>query len=221
MPSHQTAFKRFSVGPLETNCYLVWDSESNSAALIDPGSFPNELSEAIGAASLRVEWIVNTHCHFDHTAGNSAAKDSLGAPLAIHELDLSGLERMHVSAAEFMPGLMVPQSPKPDRLLREGDTLRLGDSELKVVHTPGHSPGSISLVSEGIVFSGDTLFAGGVGRTDLTGGDWEVLMRSLSEKLMALPDDTLVLPGHGPGTTIGRERIANPFVREALRTARG
>jgi hydroxyacylglutathione hydrolase len=222
--SHRTigrlAIDRFSVGPLETNCYLAWDQQLRSAVLIDPGSFTSQLADGIAAEALEVEWILDTHCHFDHTAGNSAAKEALGARLAIHELDLAGLEGMHISAASFMPGLDVPESPNPDRLLKDGDAVTLGGVELTVMHTPGHSPGSISLVRESVIFSGDTLFSGGVGRTDLTGGDWEALMQSLAA-LMRLPDETLVLPGHGPETTIGRERVTNPFVGEALAAIRG
>jgi hydroxyacylglutathione hydrolase len=215
----QVGFERFCVGPLQTNCYLAWDENTRRAVLIDPGDFPNQITAVIRASSLEVVWIANTHCHFDHTAGNKAAQEALCAPLAIHELDLPCLERMHLSAESFMPGAGVSPSPKPDRLLSEGDSFDLGGSELRVVHTPGHTPGSICLATEGMVFSGDTLFAGGVGRTDLGGGDWGALMNSLSEKLMRLPDDTLVVPGHGPETTIGEERRRNPFVREALATA--
>ena len=205
----------YTCGPFATNTFLLLDDEGKSCLLVDPGLECEELIERIVARRLRVVAIVNTHGHVDHGFGNGLAVRRLGAPLWAHAGDLPLLERLPKQAATF--GFDAPESPRPARLLQDGDRIELGGESLLVLHTPGHSPGGICLLYEGkgdpFVVVGDTLFAGSIGRTDLWGGDFDQLARSIREKLYVLPDETVVLTGHGPETTIGEERRTNPFVR--------
>jgi len=160
---------------------------------------------------------VATHTHFDHVLGVTELKTQTGAPFLIHKDDLETLEAMQERVRMFF-GLKVPAPPKVDGFLKEGDSVNFGDERLNILHTPGHSPGSISLVGDGYVITGDALFNQSIGRTDLPGGDFDTLINSIKSKLFALPDDTMVYPGHGSETSIGDERLANPFVgRMALR----
>jgi len=192
--------KMFTVGLLAANCYLVGDKEAGEAVVIDPG-FEGE-SEAkmvfneIARSRLKVKFIVNTHGHSDHIGGNRVTKEYYGAPILIHEQDFSLLS-----------------NPPADRKLRDGEVIEVGDVKLRVVHTPGHSKGSIVLLGSDEVFSGDTLFAGSIGRYDLPGGSLDELVNSLKSKLLTLPDRFRVYPGHGPVSTIGEERRSNPFLR--------
>ncbi|MGE5508972.1 MAG: MBL fold metallo-hydrolase [Chitinophagales bacterium] len=188
------AVQAVSVGPLGTNCYLVTDRAAGETLVVDPGDEGAALLERIRALNSRVVAIVNTHGHWDHTGANAALRQATGAPLLIHEADASWLD-----------------SP-PDRFLREGEELAVGSFRLKVIHTPGHTRGGLCLYTEGALFSGDTLFAESVGRTDLPGGSFVELVASIREKLFALPDETVVYPGHGPATSIGDEKSLNPYV---------
>lgn len=204
-------FEHRVVGPLECNCYVVGDARTRHAVVIDPGGDAAELARVISERSLVVVAIVATHAHFDHVAAGGELKEATGAPFLLHRGDLEWLGWMQESARLWL-GLELPAPPEVDRFSSDGDVLSAGGVELGVVHTPGHSPGSISLVGNDAVFSGDTLFAGSVGRTDLPGGSEPELVRAVHEKLFALDDDVVVLPGHGPSTTVGAERSSNPYV---------
>lgn len=200
------------VGALGTNCYIVGCEKTRKALVIDPGDEPAKILAALRASELECGSIVNTHGHVDHIAGNAGVKAATGAPIEIHEADAQalvdpGLNLSVLAVSAPVPGAEGIAGPGADRLLREGDEVVAGSVRLRVIHTPGHTPGSISLVGDGVVFCGDTLFAdGGVGRTDFPGGSYDALVRSIEVKLFRLPDDTVVYPGHGPATTIGRER---------------
>lgn len=209
------------VGFAEANCYIVACSRTGLGAVVDPGAETAEeldgIVERVRALGLTVRTIINTHGHPDHFAGNDDLKSALGAEVLIHELDAMKLTDPDRNGSRLF-GMETYVSP-PDRLLREGEIIEIGGVSLLVIHTPGHSSGGIALAGDGFVLTGDTLFAGGVGRTDLpcaSEGDaiaWEVLLDSIREKLFALPDETVVLPGHGPATTIGTERRENTYVR--------
>lgn len=193
-----------------TNCYVVGCEETRKGIVIDPGDEVDRILLEAAEEKLTIEHIINTHGHFDHVGGNSRLKAATGASLMIHPLDAPMLEAVADSAAAW--GLRAENSPKPDRLLNEGDSVSFGNLTFKVLHTPGHTPGGISLLADGDVFVGDTLFAGSVGRTDFPGGDFNVLKASIQEKLFALDDSVKVWPGHNQETTIAREKRMNPFV---------
>jgi len=201
-------------GLVDTNCYLAACPETREAAVIDPGAFsPKEVQtilDLLKQHGLSVKYIVNTHGHIDHIAGNQALLKETGAKLCIHTYDSKMLTSSLLNGSEMFGMSLV--SPPPDRLLTDGDVIMLGKLEIKILHTPGHTPGGICLLFEGTVLSGDTLFAGSVGRTDLPGGSETDIIRSIREKLLVLPDATSVRPGHGPRTTIGAEREDNPFL---------
>ena len=197
--------KTLPVGPVETNCYLIADPNTLDAAVIDPGGDAPRILKAIDALKLHVRYVLNTHGHFDHIMANAAVVDAIGAELCIHPGDAELLA--DGGGAAFFG--MEASSPAPTHLLADGETLLIGGIRLQVLFTPGHTPGGCSFYSRagGVLFSGDCLFQMGIGRSDLPGGDPYVLARSLKERLMALPDPTVVYPGHGPSTTIGHERI--------------
>ena len=198
--------RTIQVTPFIVNCYVVKDGDE--AIVIDPGDAPASVLRALTGCTVRT--IVNTHCHCDHCGGNAELVEKTKAELAIHREDLPLLHAMEMQAQMF--GVSVEPSPEPTRFLQEGDTVQVGASSLKVLHTPGHSPGHIVLVGDGVVFAGDVLFEGSIGRTDLPGGDYQQLLDSIRTKLLTLPDSTVVYPGHGPSTTIGAERRSNPFL---------
>jgi len=200
----------FMVGPLQSNSYLLADEVTREAALFDPGMESEPVADVLARERLTVTAIINTHGHFDHVFGNAYFKAKTGAPLLMHRADLDLVKRLEEQSLYF--GFRATPSPPPDRFLEEGDEVRVGGIRLRVLHTPGHSPGGICLVTDGTAFVGDTLFAGSIGRTDLPGGSAETLLTSIREKLLTLPDDTVIYPGHGPATTIGHERRHNPFL---------
>ncbi len=192
-----------------TNCYIVGDEAEGVCAVIDPGGDADEIYSMVSRLGLEVRYIINTHSHFDHTAGNKRLKDLTGASIVIHPLDAPALERMASSAALF--GFFVENSPPPDILVGEGDIIEVGEISFEVLHTPGHTPGSISLYTDSMVFVGDLIFQGSIGRTDFPGGDYNTLINSVKTKIFPLGDDVVIYPGHGPETTVGREKRYNPF----------
>lgn len=200
--------KKVVVGGLETNCYIVADPDSKDAAIIDPGSDGSGIEREIERYGLNIKCVINTHGHGDHISSNGKFK----APIYIHRLDADFLRNSKLNmSASF--GFSI-KSPEASRILEEGDVITLGACKLKVIHTPGHTPGSISLLGRGFVFTGDTLFMGGVGRTDFPYGSKEKLIDSIREKLLVLDDKTVVYPGHGPSSTIGAEKLRNEFISE-------
>lgn len=207
--------KRFTVGPLGTNCYIVICEDSKEAMVIDPGIHEDEYETVLDRVirDVKVRYIVNTHGHFDHIMGNRVLKEKTGASIMIHRADRAMLTDPSLNLS-WMLGLRIV-SPPTDIFLEDGTTFAVGDYRFKVIHTPGHSRGSISILGDGIVFTGDTLFAGSIGRTDLPGSSFNDLIRSLLDRLMRLPDETKVYPGHGPQSLIGVEKQNNPYIRAA------
>lgn len=197
------------VGPIQANCYILGCERTKEAAVIDPGGDVDNILMTLAKDKLRCVTIINTHGHFDHSGDNKRLKEVTGAKLMIHREDAPMI--LHQGSSGSMWGMKVEDSPPPDRYVEEGDGITFGDISLQVLHTPGHSSGGISLLSDKMVFVGDTLFAGSIGRTDLPGGDYETLIRSVKEKIFPLGDDVVIYPGHGPKTTVGREKRSNPF----------
>ena len=198
------------VGPLQANCFILGDEESGEAVIIDPGGDGDLILNHVTRKPWKVTAILNTHAHFDHIAANAAVKKGTGAPLMAPRGDSVYMAQAHVSARMY--GLEVDASPEPDRLLDDGDIIELGDEKIAVVLTPGHTPGGATFVTPIGIFPGDSIFAGSIGRTDLPGGDYDTLINSIKDQILCLDDDTPVYPGHGPATTVGRERIYNPFL---------
>lgn len=199
------------VGPLQVNCYIVGCESSKEALVIDPGEEGERILSRIGALGLQLKMIINTHGHFDHVGANHLLMErNGGVELLIHSADAVLLPKAKEHGQKY--GLDVQLSPPPTRLLHGGETLNVGTLAIQVIATPGHTAGGISLVIGEDLFSGDTLFADSVGRTDLPGGDQNNLVASIRQGLFILPDATIVHPGHGPDTTIGREKRLNPYV---------
>jgi len=204
--------KRIIVGTLETNCYLVSCKKTKKTAVIDPGGEDEVelILNFLQKNKFDLEYVINTHGHIDHIAGNKLLKAKTEASLLIHRLDADMLINSNKNFSSFMGKEIC--SPPADKLLEEGDEISLGILKLKIIHTPGHTPGGISLILDNIVFTGDTLFAGGIGRTDLSGGSYQDLIKSIKEKLLILGDDKIIYPGHGPDSSIGEERRRNPYI---------
>jgi hydroxyacylglutathione hydrolase len=208
------------VGMLQCNCTIIGDPLTREALVIDPGDEVTRIMDLLGRHKLTVKAIISTHAHIDHVGGLSKLHSFTGAPVLMHQEDLPLYQAMDVQAA-FL-GIPAPEITTIDNLLKEGDTLRWGDYQARIIHTPGHTPGSVCLyipheagavtLAAPQLLAGDTLFAGSIGRTDLWGGSMPQIMNSLRSKLMQLPDSTIVYPGHGPATTIGTERHSNPFL---------
>lgn len=203
-------YKEIVVGGLETNCYLVYCEETLQCAVVDPGAEPERIFLEIAEAELKPVVIINTHGHVDHIGANRDMKDHFGVPLYIHAADSPMLGK--IQQLELSLFLGAKDSPPADHLMSDGEEIKIGNSVLRVLHTPGHSPGSVSLLGDGFLLSGDTLFFEGVGRTDLPGGSQKQLEQSLREKVMTLSDETVILPGHGPLTSVGQERVNNLFI---------
>lgn len=200
------------VGPLQVNCYILGCEESREGVVIDAGGSVDRILGKVKADGLQVKCLLSTHGHFDHVGGNREFLEATGARYMIHEKDAFLLSMAAASGRSF--GVEVENSPEPDMFLADGMTIEFGKQQLQVIFTPGHSPGGCCLycASEGVVFTGDTLFNGSVGRTDLPGGSMEILIRSIKQRLFILPESTRVYPGHGPSSTIAIERISNPYV---------
>jgi glyoxylase-like metal-dependent hydrolase (beta-lactamase superfamily II) len=202
--------EKLVVGEMQANCYLVWDEQSKEAVVIDPGGDPDTIFDVISQNSLKVIHIINTHAHVDHVGANDLIRQKTQATLFIHSAEVSLLQDLELNLShalgrekDFLP---------PTGVLNDKDKLKLKGFDLEVLHTPGHTPGSICLYVDGRLFSGDTLFAGGVGRTDLPGGNFRQLKDSLEHKILKLSDEVVVYPGHGPNTTIGKEKRDNSFL---------
>jgi glyoxylase-like metal-dependent hydrolase (beta-lactamase superfamily II) len=201
------------VGPLQSNCYIVYDEKGGEAIVIDPGDEAGKIIGLIEQRELKVKYIVCTHGHFDHVGAVSALKKKTGAPVVLNREDLEIWSLAGEQAAFW--GYEIDQPAAPDMFVIEGDELSAGDFSLRVLHTPGHSQGGICLHGEGILFTGDTVFAGSVGRTDFPGGSLAELRQSFRE-IISFPPETKILPGHGPSSTVGEEKETNFFVSELL-----
>jgi glyoxylase-like metal-dependent hydrolase (beta-lactamase superfamily II) len=204
----------FPVGLLQCNCTILGSEQTGEAIVIDPGDEVPRLLERISRHRLTVKHIIATHGHIDHVGGLKELKDATGAPVYLHRGDLFLYQALPMQAA--LIGLATPPETEIDAHLDEGDELGAGEIKLSVYHTPGHTPGSLCFHTPGEtgrLFAGDTLFLGSIGRTDLWGGSFEEIMDSLRGKVVTLPEETVVVPGHGPQTTIGREKRLNPFLQ--------
>ena len=204
--------QQFVLGELGVNTYLLWDETTRETVCLDPGGPPAGLLTELAGKNLQLKYILLTHGHFDHIAGVNELKAKTGATVVAHAAEAGLLSNPALNLSTMFGTEVVVNA---DQLLNDGDLLALGSQFLTVIHTPGHTPGGISLTVPGLLFSGDTLFAGSVGRTDLPGGDPAALTGSL-RKLLALPGETRVFPGHGPATLLGREKQANPFLQQLV-----
>jgi len=203
--------KKLVVGSLENNCYIIADEKTNECFITDPGDEPDRILDLIHKNNLIMKYIICTHAHFDHVAAIPEIKEGTKARIVLHSDDLNMYRSTKDQAAAW--GYEIDPLPEPDIFVSEGDILELGGLKFEVLHTPGHTQGGICLYGEGIVITGDTLFAGSVGRTDLQGGDISKLRKSF-KRLMSLPDEVKVLTGHGPESTIKKEKIDNFFSHE-------
>ncbi|HEY3278044.1 MAG TPA: MBL fold metallo-hydrolase [Syntrophorhabdaceae bacterium] len=205
--------KQIEVGGFAVFAYIVACKKTNEALVIDPAADGERLLKEATDKGYTIKYIVNTHSHVDHIMGNKRMKDLTDAKIIIHEIEAMSLTNQSHS---LMASFGAEPSPPADKTVKDGDEIIIGETSLTVLHTPGHSPGSISLYHNGIVFTGDTLFVGGVGRTDLAGGSWETLVKSVHGKLFTLPDETVVASGHNygetPKSTIEHEKAFNPYV---------
>ena len=200
------------VGPLQCNCSVVGDEVTREAIVIDPGDDIDDVLALVRKHNLQVKQIVITHAHIDHVGGAMKLRAATGAPILLNQNDYELLKMLDVQAAWL--GMVPPGKVEIDQSLGQADTVKAGSLTADVIHTPGHTEGSVCLYfpAENKLIAGDTLFAGSIGRTDLPGGSMQTILRSLHEKVLALPDETIVIPGHGPLTTIGEERESNPFL---------
>jgi glyoxylase-like metal-dependent hydrolase (beta-lactamase superfamily II) len=204
----------FPVGPIQCNCTILGDEETREALIIDPGDDPEEILARLEKHKLKAVQLVCTHTHIDHVGGIHELQERLGTPAAIHKADLFLYEKLDVQAQWC--GMPVPKQAAIDNFVADGDAVCCHGVEMGVIHTPGHTPGSTTFHLKGdrnILFTGDTLFMQSIGRTDLWGGSYQEILRSIENKLMPFDDDTLVIPGHGQATTIGHEKRYNPFLR--------
>ncbi len=207
--------KGIVVGLFQENCWVIGSRRSREGVVIDPGDEPERILELARDLGVTVRYIINTHAHIDHIMAVPAVQRATGARFLLHPDDQPIAAQAGRSAARWL-GRAVEPPPTPDAQLQDGDVVEVDGLRLQVIHTPGHTPGSVCFYTQGLLFSGDTLFYGSVGRTDLPGGNHARLMQSIIDKLLVLPDDTIVLPGHMLETRIGHERQTNPFILDAL-----
>lgn len=203
--------ERLEVGIFCENCYLVACQETLEGVIIDPGDDADKILTRVEALKLKIKHILITHAHLDHVQALAEVKERVARPVFMHRDDQFLLDNLQVQAAAF--GLTISRIPEVDQYINEGELIGFGNVSFNVLHTPGHSRGSVSFVTDGAAFVGDALFAGSIGRTDLPGGDFETLIASIRSKLFPLGDETVVYSGHGPETTIGREKASNPFLQ--------
>ncbi len=208
------------VGVFAENAWVIGNRRTGEAIAIDPGDQPEEILAMARDMGVTIKLIANSHAHIDHILGVRGVQSATGAKFLLHQGDLAIARNAAGTAASFL-GRPVDPPPDPDAHPADGDEIDVDGVKLRVIHTPGHTPGSLSFYTEGMLFSGDTLFQGSIGRTDLPGGDYDQEMSSIVDKLLTLPDDTVVLPGHMRETRIGFERQANPFVLQELERRRG
>ena len=214
-PVSEIVVRGIVVGSFMENCWVIGNRRTGEAICVDPGDQPDEVLAMARDMGVRIKYIANSHAHIDHILGVGAIRDATGAKFLLHPGDLE-LARNTAAMAKGWMGVDIPNPPDPDAFLDDNDDIDVDGLKLKVLHTPGHTRGSVCFYANGIVFAGDTLFQGSIGRTDLPGGDLNEEMASIVERLLVLPDDTIVLPGHNDQTTIGHERQRNPYVRMEL-----
>lgn len=215
MDATQLMVRGVVVGVFQENCYIIGSRQTGEALCFDPGDEVDEIRALAREMRMKITKIVCSHAHLDHIMAVRALKEETGAPFLLHQDDVELARQMPASALAML-GRREQPAPEPDAFLADGDDVEIPGVSLKVLHTPGHTRGSICLYSGGMLFSGDTLFNGSIGRTDLPGGSYPQIMDSILTRLMELPDDTIVRPGHMEQTTIGAERRANPFVLQEL-----
>lgn len=212
MTSHKIQVEPIVVGPLFSNCYILWDEETNQGVIIDPGDEAETILKTVKNLGIKIKYILATHGHFDHVGAVAKLRKALNVEFLAHKDDLFFLEDGENAAQRW--GIQIDQPPKPDHYIEDGDKIKFGKFELTVIHTPGHSPGGVSFLNNRMLFCGDTLFQGSIGRTDFRKGSFEDLAKSIKTRLYTLPDDTIVYTGHGPVTSIGDEKRYNAFIRE-------
>jgi glyoxylase-like metal-dependent hydrolase (beta-lactamase superfamily II) len=212
--------KVLEAGPLMVNCYIVGDEETRESAVFDPGGSVDRIVKALADDQLTLKYIINTHAHWDHVGGNQQLQKLTNAPIIAHAQEASALQSVSERAAQFGTK---SENSEVSRLVEEGDVIKVGSIRFDVIDLRGHSPGGLGFIFDGdleldgkvqtrkLVICGDALFAGSIGRTDFAGGNMELLLDNIRKKIFSLPEDTLVLPGHGPITTVGREKQHNPF----------
>lgn len=203
------------VGAFQENCWVLGNRRTGEAVCVDPGDEPEEILAMARDMGVRIKYIANSHAHIDHILGVGAVRAATGAKFLLHRDDLDLARNTATSARSWM-GMDFDNPPDPDGFVADEDVIDIDGLKLTVLHTPGHTRGSVCFYANGVLFAGDTLFAGSIGRTDLPGGDYDQEMRSIVDRLLVLPDDTIVLPGHMDQTTIGHERQRNPYVRMEL-----
>ena len=207
--------EKLIVGALQTNCYVIGCKRTLEGIVIDPGADGEKILKIIKKKNLKIKYIINTHAHIDHIGANKYLKDALGAEICMHEEDIKLLENPSSNLSNFISSNSQDRElsfPTPDIVLTEGFEIKIGDLKASVLHTPGHTPGSISLVINRCVFTGDALFSGSIGRTDFPFSNHSLLIKSIKNKILSLPDDFRVYPGHGPSSKIGIEKRENPYL---------
>lgn len=201
----------FPVGPFQCNCIILGCEKTQAALVIDPGDEPEKILKRFSALGLKTAYLLHTHAHLDHISGTDGVQKKTEGLSCLHEDDMELCENLQLQASFF--GLPTPTTPRIDQFLKDGDALSFGKHSVEVLHTPGHTPGSLTFyIPDFGLVTGDTLFSGGIGRTDLWGGSHPTLIHSIRKKLLSFPGETNVYPGHGPKTTVEKERVSNPFL---------